>query len=127
MKFVVLVDQVEQLLKIVLLSGKQFIDLLPEEFEVVGELQRSVRKRDARFDLRAQREVFPPQSQLPQQFAERPGLSARFGVVGHGVEADVVIAFSQTIKGVKPTDRVMLLDDADFLIEVRQPDSGRQS
>jgi hypothetical protein len=42
------------------------------------------------------------------------------------MKANVVIAFSQTIKGVESTDRVMLLDDADFFIEVRQPDSGRQ-
>ena len=92
------VDQVEQFLKVVFLSGEEFVDLLPKEFEVVGKLQGSARKRNARLDLRTQTEIVPTQPQLTQQFTERSGLRAGLCVVSDRVQADVVIAFSQSVE-----------------------------
>jgi hypothetical protein len=123
----VLVDQLQQLREAVLLVGEFLNDVLMKKVEIVCEFQRATGKGDARFDLWAQREVVPAESQLPQQLAERTGLRPRLGVIRDRVQADIVVAFSQPIKRIQPADGVVLLDDAHTLVEVGKSNSSSES
>ena len=126
-QFVVLVDSLQEFCKSVFLVREFLDDILMEKIEVVREAKFATRKNDTRFDLRAQCKVFPAQSQLPKQLAQRTGFCARFGVIRDGVQADVVIAFSQAVKRIQAADGVVLLDDAHTLVEVGETNSSSES
>ena len=64
------VDPLQQFAKVVDLLREPVGDLFEEELEVVVESQPTTGKDDRRLPLRAEMEVVPPQTQLPQQHAQ---------------------------------------------------------
>ena len=123
----VLVDPRPQLAKPVNLVGESLADLLRQAVDVVGKSQRAPRKDDRRRPLRRQVEVFPAQPKLPQDLAQWAGLGAGAGVIGEGVQPDVVIAAAEPIERIQPADGRVPLENADRFLVVSQADSGGQT
>ena len=74
----------------------------------------------------AQKDIFDKEIVEAEKLAERAVSLALLRVIGHRVQADVVVAAAKTVKRVQSADRVVPLQDADPLIEVCQTDSGRK-
>ena len=64
---------------------------------------------------------------MTQQLAERSPLCAGFCIVGHSVQADVVVAFPQPVERIQTTNRGMPLKNADILFKVGQAHASRQA
>ena len=78
-------DRFYQAAKVVGLLGEESGHLLREKLEVIGEMQPASGKGNDRFVLRSQVEVFPAETQLSQQFAQRACSCPRLSVIGDGV------------------------------------------
>ena len=124
---VVIGDLAQQHAEVVDLARKLAGDLALQQLEVVVELQAHAGKGDPRSDLRHQAKVVPTESQLTQQQGQRPALGSLGREVGHGVQADVVIAAADPIERIQPADRRVAFEDADAAIVIGQPNARRQT
>ncbi len=98
-----------------------------KQLEVVVEL--AARRRETRSPSRPAAQS-AKSSQRNPQLPQQPGQRARFvplgREVGHGVQADVVVAAAEPVERVQPADRVVPLEHADALVVVGQANAGRQ-
>ena len=108
----------------VYLSGEGGGNLFDEKVELIGEEQRTSGEGDGRPDLWSEIEVIPGHAELSEEFAERAVAGSGFGVVGDGMETDVVVAAAEAIEGIESADGGVSFEDTDFFFVVRQTHSG---
>jgi len=76
--------------------------------------------------LRIQLKLFVGNSQLFEQFRQRPALLAFAAEVGHGVKSDIESSSEALVIGVQAAGHLVLLQNTNLLVKHRQPDSGRE-
>ena len=112
------------------LPGKCRRHLRLQHRRVVGETQHVLApgaEGHVRLQLRTEVELLPLDPELAQQLAQRRALDPRRHVIGHGVQADVVLPAVDAVEAVQPAGGVVPLQDADPPAEMRQTDAGGQA
>lgn len=99
-------------------------DFATQQFEVVRKVELHAGKRDARAELRLQRQIVPRKAKLPQQPGQRAAPLGR--VVCNGVQPDVVIAAVEAVERVQAADRrVRFRTQMRFAVVVRRMPAAR--
>src|SRR4051794_28736093 len=94
-----------QTFEVVSLSGKGAGDFASQKVNAVVKADADAGEDDFRTELRRDGQIVPGEPQLAEQAGERAALGALRGEIGQRVQADVVIAPAEAVKGIEAADR----------------------